>query len=141
MFYHIFVPLVHRFSGLNIFRYITFRAGYGMTTALLVAFILGPKVIRFLERWHIRQIIRDDGPQTHLAKKGTPTMGGLIVLAAVVVPTLLWARLDNIYVLLALFATIWMGAVGFLDDFLKIKLNMPRGLVAKYKLAGQMLLG
>lgn len=141
MFYHIFVPLINRFTALNIFRYITFRAAYAMTTALLVAFILGPRIIRFLERWHIQEIVRDDGPQSHLSKRGTPTMGGLIVLGAVVIPTLLWARLDNIYVILALFSTVWMGAVGFIDDYLKVKLRIPKGLVAKYKLAGQILLG
>ena len=141
MFYHIFVPLINKFNAFNIFRYITFRAGYGMMTALLVAFILGPKIIRSLERWNIKVTIRNDGPKSHQKKKDTPTMGGLIILAAIVMPTLLWARLDNFYVLLALFATVWMGMVGFLDDYLKVKLCMSRGLVAKYKLVGQILLG
>ena len=141
MFYHIFVPLINKFNAFNIFRYITFRAGYGMVTALLVAFILGPKIIRSLERWNIKVIIRNDGPKSHQKKKDTPTMGGLIILAAIVMPTLLWARLDNFYVLLVLFATVWMGMVGFLDDYLKVKLCMSKGLVAKYKLVGQILLG
>ncbi|MCD6307391.1 MAG: phospho-N-acetylmuramoyl-pentapeptide-transferase [Candidatus Latescibacteria bacterium] len=141
MFYHIFVPLVRYYTGLNIFRYITFRAGYAMTTALLVAFILGPRIIRLLERRQIKEIIREDGPRSHQEKKGTPTMGGLIVLGAIIVPTLLWARLDNLYVILALFATVWMGAVGFLDDYLKVRLHLSKGLVAKYKLIGQIALG
>lgn len=141
MFYHLFVPLIPEFSVLNIFRYITFRAAYSMTTALIVAFVFGPAIIRFLDRWRIEQIIRNDGPQSHLLKQGTPTMGGLIIIAAIVIPTLLWARLDNLYVLLALFSTIWMGAVGFLDDYLKVRLRISKGLVAKYKLAGQVLLG
>jgi len=141
MFYHLFVPLVHRYTALNIFRYITFRAAYGMTTALLVSFVFGPMIIRFLERWHVEEIIRDDGPREHLKKRGTPTMGGLIVLSAVIIPTLLWARLDNLYIRLALFSTVWMGAVGFLDDYLKVRLRVSKGLVAKYKLAGQIVLG
>ena len=141
MFYHMFMPLVDRFTALNIFRYITFRAGYAMLTALMIGFILGPMVIRFLRRWHLEEIVRSDGPSSHLSKRGTPTMGGLIVLGAIVVPTFLWARLDNLYVNLALLSTIWMGTVGFLDDYLKIKLKLSKGLVAKYKLAGQIMLG
>jgi len=141
MLYHILVPLIGRFSALNIFKYITFRAGYAMTTALIIGFVVGPRIIRFLRRWHVEEIIRNDGPQTHLTKRGTPTMGGLIVLTGIVIPTLLWARLDNLYVWLALFSTLWMGAVGFLDDYLKIKMKMSKGLVAKYKLTGQIALG
>jgi phospho-N-acetylmuramoyl-pentapeptide-transferase len=141
MLYHIFVPLTPYFTALNIFRYITFRAAYGLTTALILTFVFGPRIIRFLENWRVQQIIRNDGPESHLLKKGTPTMGGLIIIASIVVPTLLWARLDNIYVLLALFSTVWMGCVGFIDDYLKIRLRIARGLVAKYKLAGQVLLG
>ncbi len=141
MFYHLFMPLVNHFTALNVFRYITFRAGYGMMTALLMAFILGPMIIKFLQRWHLEEIISDDVPISHQKKKGTPTMGGLIIIGSIVVPTLLWARLDNIYVLLALFSTVWMGAVGFLDDYLKVKFRISKGLVAKYKLVGQVLLG
>lgn len=141
MFYHIFVPLIKYFSALNIFTYITFRAGYSMVTALLISFLCGPFIIRFLKNWHIQERIRQNGPKSHLAKEGTASMGGLIVLPGIIIPTLLWARLDNDYVLLALFATIWMGFVGFLDDYLKIKRHLPKGLVAKYKLIGQILLG
>lgn len=141
MFYHIFLPFVNRFTVLNIFRYITFRAGYSMLTALLIAFFLGPWIIRLLKKWHISEIIREDGPKSHLAKKGTPTMGGLIIVGAIVIPTLLWARLDNYYVIMTLFATVWMGTVGFIDDYLKVKLHLSKGLVAKYKLVGQILLG
>ena len=141
MFYHIFVPLVGHLSALNIFRYITFRAGYGMLTALIISFIFGPMIIKGLKKWHIQEKIRDDGPKSHQAKEGTTSMGGLIILAGIIIPTLLWARLDNNYVLLALFATVWMGMVGFFDDYLKIKRHMSKGLVAKYKLIGQILLG
>ena len=141
MFYHIFVPLTSHFTALNIFNYITFRAGYAMVTALLVSFVLGPRIIRWLQKFQVQEKIRDDGPQTHLAKQGTVTMGGLIVLLGIIIPTLLWSRLDNQYVLLAVFATLWMGIVGFIDDYLKVKRNMRKGLVAKYKLIGQILLG
>ncbi len=141
MFYHIFVPLIDRFTAFNIFQYITFRAGYAMTTALLVAFLLGPAIIRLLHRWQMQERIRRDGPASHLVKEGTPTMGGLIILGAIILPTLLWARLDNPYVLVALFSTVWMGGVGFLDDFLKAHHHMRKGLVAKYKLIGQIILG
>ena len=106
MFYHLFVPHIEKFSALNIFRYITFRAGYGMVTALLISFILGPIIIKSLQKWNAQEKIRNDGPQSHLAKEGTVSMGGLIILTGIIVPTLLWARLDNSYVLLALFATV-----------------------------------
>ncbi|MBA7559764.1 Phospho-N-acetylmuramoyl-pentapeptide-transferase [subsurface metagenome] len=141
MLYHFFVPLTSRFTALNVFNYITFRAGYCMVTALLMAFILGPMIIKLLRKWHLEEIVRDDGPSSHLVKKGTPTMGGLIVLGSIIVPTLLWARLDNIFVILALISTVWMGAVGFLDDYLKVKRHLSKGLVAKYKLVGQIMLG
>ena len=141
MFYHIFVPLINHFTALNIFKYITFRAGYAMVTALILSFILAPRIITWLQSWQVNEKIRSDGPQSHMAKEGTVTMGGLIILACIIIPTLFWARLDNYYVLVALFATIWMGAVGFLDDYLKAKLHVRKGLVAKYKLAGQIMLG
>ncbi|MFC1692157.1 phospho-N-acetylmuramoyl-pentapeptide-transferase [Candidatus Latescibacterota bacterium] len=141
MFYHLFVPLINKFTVLNIFKYITFRAGYGMITALIISFILGPRIIKFLKKWQINEKIRDDGPQSHKVKEGTPTMGGLIILGGIVLPTLLWARLDNYYVIIALFSTVWMGMVGFLDDYFKAKLNISRGLIAKYKLVGQIILG
>jgi len=141
MFYHIFVPLVDHFSALNIFRYITFRAAYAMLTALIISFVFGPVVIKVLKKWHVQEKIRDDGPKSHKVKEGTTGMGGLIILACIIVPTLLWARLDNNYVLLALFATVWMGLVGFFDDYLKIKKHISKGLVARYKLIGQILLG
>ncbi len=141
MLYDIFIPLIPHFSVLNVFRYITFRAGYAMVTALLISFLVGPLIIRALKKWQIREKIRTDGPQSHLAKEGTVSMGGLIILLSIIVPTLLWARLDNQYVMIALFATVWMGMVGFLDDYLKIKRLMRKGLVAKYKLVGQIILG
>ncbi|MBN1290924.1 MAG: phospho-N-acetylmuramoyl-pentapeptide-transferase [Candidatus Latescibacteria bacterium] len=141
MFYHFLVPLTKHFTALNIFNYITFRAGYAMVTALLMSFILGPMIIRKLRSWQVHESIRQDGPQSHLVKEGTVTMGGLIIIMSVIIPTLLWSRLDNMYVLLTLFSITWMGAVGFLDDYLKAKRKMRKGLVAKYKLVGQIILG
>ncbi|MFC1541372.1 phospho-N-acetylmuramoyl-pentapeptide-transferase [Candidatus Latescibacterota bacterium] len=141
MFYHIFVPLIKYVSAFNIFSYITFRAGYGMLTALVVSFVCGPVVIKALGKWQVKERIRNDGPESHLVKEGTVSMGGLIILAGIIIPTILWSRLDNHYVHLALFSTIWMGLVGFVDDYLKIKRHMSKGLVAKYKLTGQIMLG
>ena len=106
-------------------------------TALIISFASGPLILRWLRHQGIGQVVRLDGPHTHLEKAGTPTMGGLIILAAVVIPTLLWARLDNPYVLIALSLTVVMGAVGFIDDYLKVVRRESRGLVARYKFIGQ----
>jgi len=141
MFYHLFYPLRNFVSGLNLFSYISFRAASAAILALLISFIIGPRIIRFLQRKQIGETIREDGPQTHKKKAGTPTMGGIIILIAILVPTLLFARLDNIYVWLITLATIWMGLVGFLDDYLKVVKKMPKGLIARYKLVGQVTLG
>jgi phospho-N-acetylmuramoyl-pentapeptide-transferase len=141
MLYHLLYPLHDLISGLNLFRYITFRSAGAAITALLLSFLVGPYMIRLLRRNQIKEEIRTDGPQTHLVKAGTPTMGGLIILIAVIIPTLLWAKLDNLYVGIVLFATCWMGLVGFYDDYLKAVKRKKKGLVARYKLAGQILLG
>lgn len=141
MLYYIFFPLREYISGLNLFRYITFRAAWAAITALLISFIVGPYIIKKLRQYQIGEEIRTDGPKTHLKKAGTPTMGGLIILTAIVIPTLLWAKVGNIYVLLILFSTIWMGLVGFIDDYLKAVKKLPKGLVARYKLIGQLTLG
>jgi phospho-N-acetylmuramoyl-pentapeptide-transferase len=125
----------------NLVSYISFRAAAAVVTALLIAFVAGPFVVARLRALKVGQIVRADGPATHLGKQGTPTMGGLIVLLATVVPTVLWARLDNRFVLVALFAIVWMGAIGFVDDYLKIVQQRPRGLVARYKMAGQVSFG
>jgi phospho-N-acetylmuramoyl-pentapeptide-transferase len=134
-------PLREYVSGLNLFRYITFRSAWAAITALLISFIVGPYILRKLREHQIGESIRTDGPQTHLKKAGTPTMGGLIILAALIIPTLLWAKITNIYILLVLFATLWMGIVGFIDDYLKVVKKYPKGLVARYKLIGQISLG
>ncbi|MFH1861335.1 MAG: phospho-N-acetylmuramoyl-pentapeptide-transferase [bacterium] len=141
MFYHLLYPLHEHISWLNLFRYITFRSAGAALTALLISFVVGPYIIRLLRANQIKEEIRSDGPQAHLSKAGTPTMGGLIILCALIVPTFLWARLDNLYVPIILFSTAWMGLVGFCDDYLKTIKKKKKGLVARYKLAGQISLG
>lgn len=140
MFYHLLYPLADVISGFNVFRYITFRAGGAAVAALLVSFIIGPIVINRLKRKGVLEEIRSDGPSTHLAKQGTPTMGGLIILPAILTGTLLFARLDNPQVWVLVIVTIWMGIVGFVDDWIK-SIKSKGGLVAKYKLLGQIILG
>jgi len=139
--YHLLVPLARQHILFNLFTYITFRAAGATVTALLLAFVVGPWVIRALRERRVGQVIRAEGPASHQEKRGTPTMGGLIILLATVVPTLLWARLDSRYVLVAVGATLWMGAIGFVDDFLKIVRGKSQGLVARWKLAGQVTFG
>lgn len=141
MLYHLLYPLNEYFSAFNVFRYITFRAAYAMVTALLISFILGPIIIRLLQRMQVHQPIREEGPQTHLAKSGTPTMGGLLILAAILIPSLLWCNLTNPYIQITLIATVWMGLLGFLDDYLRVIKKRPKGLIGRYKAAGQVLFG
>ena len=141
MFYHLLYPLRDIISGLNIFRYITFRAAGAAVAALLISFLIGPHIVKMLRKKQIGEEIREDGPETHKSKKGTPTMGGLIILGSVIIPTILFARLDNAYIFLALGAFIWMGLIGFMDDYLKAIKRKKKGLVAKYKWLGQISLG
>jgi phospho-N-acetylmuramoyl-pentapeptide-transferase len=143
--YHLLVPLTQHVRAFNVFNYISFRAAGAAVTALLVAFIVGPFVVRRLMAMQIHQVVREGTPDTHQSKSTTPTMGGLIILIATVVPTLLWVRLNNRYVWLALLVTLWMGAIGFLDDYLKLRQKRAgqknEGLVERYKLAGQVTIG
>lgn len=129
------------FFGFNLFRYITVRAALAAITALLFSLFIGPKIIRLLKQHQIGEEIRSDGPQSHLSKAGTPTMGGIIILAGVVLGVLLWAKLSNFYIQLIFISTIWMGIVGFFDDYLKTVKKIKKGLVARYKLIGQIMLG
>jgi len=143
--YYLLIPLTQYVSAFRIVRYISFRAAAAAVTALLVAFIVGPVIVRALRRLQMHQVVREGTPDTHKAKSMTPTMGGLIILAATIVPTLLWVRLDNRYALCALLVMAWMGAIGFLDDYLKFKQRREgkknEGLVERYKLAGQITAG
>ncbi|MFN2370119.1 MAG: phospho-N-acetylmuramoyl-pentapeptide-transferase [Candidatus Krumholzibacteriia bacterium] len=137
MFYHLLYPLAEHWAAFNVFKYITFRASYATVTALLICFIFGDWMIRRLELLQIGEKIRADGPQHHRQKAGTPTMGGALVLAAIIVPTLLWADLSNRYVQLAVVGTAWMGMIGFIDDYLKVVKKRPKGMIGRFKLAGQ----
>jgi len=139
--YHLLTPLANQHIFFNLFHYITFRAAGATVTALLLAFVVGPRLIRLLHDRGVGQVVRAEGPSSHHGKRGTPTMGGVIVILATVIPTLLWARLDNVYALVAVGSTLWMGGIGWLDDYLKIVRGKPQGLVARGKLAGQLSFG
>src|SRR6266496_1337281 len=134
MLYHLFYPLATSVHFLNVFKYLTFRTIYAVITALVVSFLLGPWMIRKLEALQAKQVIRTDGPESHLKKQGTPTMGGLLILASVIIPTLLWADLANIYVWLALFIIAGFGLIGFVDDYRKIVKKNTKGLTPRQKL-------
>jgi phospho-N-acetylmuramoyl-pentapeptide-transferase len=138
MLYHLLFPLADRWPVFNVFRYITFRSAGAVMTAVLLSLLLGPAFIRTLRRLSVGQNIRELGPQAHQVKAGTPTMGGLLILFCVTVPTLLWARLDNFYVWIALLVTLGFGTVGFIDDYLKVQRGRNLGLTARAKLAGQL---
>ncbi|MBC8208251.1 MAG: phospho-N-acetylmuramoyl-pentapeptide-transferase [Desulfobulbaceae bacterium] len=133
MLYHLLYPLHTSFSGFNVFRYITIRSIGGAVTAFLIMLILGPVLIRLLRRYQIGQVVRDDGPETHLAKQGVPTMGGLLILFAVLSGTLLWARLDNPLVWLMSFVILFFGMIGAVDDSRKILKKNSDGLSARGK--------
>lgn len=145
MLYEFLLPLTEFESGFNIFRYISFRAAGAAITSLLLCFIVGPWLLGRLRAMQVHQIVREGTPDTHAGKGKTPTMGGLIILAAVVGSTLLWMQFRSIYVWLALAVTVLMGAIGFLDDYLKLRQKREgkenRGLVERYKLAGQISIG
>jgi len=139
MLYHLLFPLHDVISVLNVTRYITFRTAAASLTALLLSLVLGPWMIRTLREFQIGQVIRHEGPSTHRAKAGTPTMGGLLILTAALVPTLLWADLTNVYIWIAVAATAAFGAIGFADDYLKITRRSHHGLRPAYKMGAQIL--
>lgn len=130
-------PLVRYFTPLNVFRYLTFRSAYAAVTALLLAFLFGPVIIERLRQLKLGQSIRLDGPQSHLTKSGTPTMGGLLILAAVSAATLLWVDLSNRYTWICIGSMLGFGLVGFMDDWLKIRRKNSDGISARAKLLGQ----
>jgi phospho-N-acetylmuramoyl-pentapeptide-transferase len=141
MLYHLLPDLAPYFGVLNVTRYITFRTAAASLTALAISLLLGPRMIETLRNFQIGQVIRQEGPQSHRAKAGTPTMGGLLILTAAIVPTLLWADLGNPYVWIAVLATTAFGAIGFADDYLKIVRRSHHGLIPRYKMGGQILVG
>ncbi|HXX73532.1 MAG TPA: phospho-N-acetylmuramoyl-pentapeptide-transferase [Nitrospiraceae bacterium] len=137
MLFNWLYPLHTEFSFLNVFRYQSFRIIYAAVTAFLIAFVLAPWLIRKLQDIKLGQQVRDDGPQRHLAKSGTPTMGGILIIFAVVLSTLLWADLTNSYVWLVILATLGFGAIGFADDYLKFVKARSKGLTAAQKFSAQ----
>jgi len=141
MLYELLFPLADRHIIFNVFQYISFRAAGAMVTALLVSFLAGPVVIRRLQRGNVGQVIRVDGPRSHQKKAGTPTMGGVIMLIAIVTSALLWAKIGDTYVNIALGMTLVMGGIGFWDDYLKVVRHESRGLIARQKFLWQMVAG
>jgi len=139
MFYWLLYPLHTSLGAFNVFRYITFRTAMAALTALLVSLLLGPSLIRGLRQIQIGQAIREEGPSSHRAKQGTPTMGGLLIILAVVLPTLLWADLANDFVWIAVGATVLFGAIGFADDYLKVVYQRNLGLKARTKMLWQVI--
>jgi len=125
--------LTQYFSFFNVFSYLTFRSILGILTSLLLSLYLGPKLIAALQRMQIGQVVRGDGPESHFSKKGTPTMGGLLILGAVLISTLLWANLENKYVWVVLFVLVSFGWIGFVDDYRKVIRKDPKGLIARWK--------
>ncbi len=133
--------LAHDIRGFNVFNYITLRAVLATLTALIISFVVGPKMIRKLTEYKVGQSVRDDGPQTHLVKAGTPTMGGALILVAISIATLLWGDLHNKYIWVVLVTTLGFGAVGWVDDYRKVVYKNPKGLPAKTKYFWQSVIG
>lgn len=129
--------------GFGVFQYVTFRAAAAAVSALLISFLVGPKIIAALKRNQIGEQAKLELQNTgnHSLKAGTPTMGGLIVLSSLLIPTLLWANITNIYIILSLLVTAWLGLVGFLDDYLKVVKKLKKGLIGRYKIVGQVIIG
>jgi phospho-N-acetylmuramoyl-pentapeptide-transferase len=143
MLYYLFDYINKNYDppGFDIFRFLTFRSAIAAITGLFLAFYIGPKVIKILSKNQIGEAKKEDGPEFHWSKTGTPTMGGVIILLSVIIPVVLWADIKSTYVILITVGTIWLGAVGFLDDYLKVIKKYPNGLIARYKLLGQVLIG
>jgi phospho-N-acetylmuramoyl-pentapeptide-transferase len=141
MLRHVAAWLAQYYSGFNVFGYLTLRAIFAALTALAISLLVGPRMIQWLAEYQVGQRVRAEGPQTHLSKAGTPTMGGALILAAIVAATLLWADLANRFVWVVLLVTIAFGLVGFWDDYLKLVVGNSRGLIARYKYFWQSVAG
>ena len=139
MLYHFLYPLSVHHTLFNVFQYITFRTIYASLTALVLSFIIGPIIIKKLQNMQVGEVIRRNGPETHLKKAGTPTMGGSIILLAVIISVLLWMNFSNIYIWILGFVTLGMGAIGFIDDYRKVIQKKPEGLPPIYKFSGQVI--
>lgn len=143
MFYYLFQFLEKQFKfpGAGVFQYISFRAAMALIVSLLISMVLGKRIINLLQRKQVGETIRDLGLDGQLKKKGTPTMGGLIIISAIVIPTLLFAKWNNVYIILMLLTTVWLGAIGFLDDYIKVFKKHKEGLAGKFKVLGQVGIG
>ncbi len=143
MLYYLLEYIDKTFSppGFGVFRYITFRSAVAAITGLVLSLYLGPKLIKILQKKQIGEAKKIDGPKSHWSKAGTPTMGGIILILSVVIPVLLWADIKSTYIILILAGTVWLSLVGFLDDYLKVIKKYPNGLIARYKLLGQVIIG
>jgi len=128
-------------AGAGMFQYISFRSGLALITALFISMVSGKRIIQYLSAKQIGELVRDLGLEGQVQKAGTPTMGGIIILAAIIIPTLLFARLDNVYIILMLLTTVWLGLIGFLDDYIKVFRKNKEGLAARFKVIGQVILG
>jgi phospho-N-acetylmuramoyl-pentapeptide-transferase len=140
MLYHLFEYL-HDLPGARLFQYISFRAGLAVVISLIVSMVFGRKIIQYLKRLQIGETVRDLGLEGQKQKEGTPTMGGVLIIMAILIPCLLLARLDNVYIILMILATVWMGVIGFIDDYIKVFLKNKKGLSGKFKVIGQVGLG
>ena len=142
MLFHFFTSLIDQYSFLNVFKYLTFRTGLSVITSLIIVFIIGAPLIKIFSEKMITGPIRQDGPLDHIVKKaGTPTMGGVIIIIGIILSTLLWADLSNIYVWTLIFVSLSLGGLGLLDDTLKIKFKNSSGLKSRYKFTGQLIIG
>lgn len=143
MLYYLFEYINKTFNppGFDIFRFLTFRSALAAITSLWLSLYFGPKIIKLLQKHQIGEAKKADGPKSHWAKAGTPTMGGLIVVLSIVVPVILWGDIKSIYIILILVGTLWLCGVGFLDDYLKVIKKFPNGLIGRYKLLGQFIIG
>lgn len=143
MFYYLFDYLNSEFNfpGAGVFQYISFRAGMAAITSLTISMVFGKRLIDYLRRQQVGESIRDLGLEGQMEKKGTPTMGGLIIIGAILIPVLLFNKLDNIYIILMIFTTVWLGFIGFIDDYIKIFRKNKEGLAGRFKIIGQVILG
>ena len=141
MLYHLFEAIGFSVPGSGVFNYISFRAAMAVFASLLISLWWGQGIINLLRRMQVGETVRDLGLEGQIQKQGTPTMGGLIILSATIIPTLLFAKLDNIYIILLLVSTVWLGAIGFLDDYIKVFKKDKRGLAGKFKVVGQVGVG
>ncbi len=142
MFYYLFTYLDKLgFPGAGVFKFISFRSAGAVITSLIISLLIGKKIILFLQKKQVGELVRDLGLEGQYRKQGTPSMGGIIILASIVIPTLLFAKLDNIYIILMLITTLWLGIIGFLDDYIKIFKKNKEGLAGRFKVAGQIGLG